>query len=76
MEKAHDQVIPWLGKHRVSFPQVGEWTFRARATTSCKTWCWVIQSVPKMMSTLSRPKITSVVLKVLLPNWIGTFQFS
>jgi hypothetical protein len=76
MEKAHDLVFPWLGRYKVSSPKVGEWISRALAATSSNTWCWVIQLVPKMKSMFSSPKIRSVVLKVLLPNWIGTLQFN
>jgi hypothetical protein len=68
MEKAHDRVLPWLVKYKVSLTKVGEWISRARIAIYSITWCWVIQSVPKMISTLSKPKIRSVVLKTLLPN--------
>jgi hypothetical protein len=68
IENTQDRVLPWLGKYKASSPKVGEWISRALAAISSRTWCWVIQSIPKMMSTLCRPKIRSVVLKTLLPN--------
>jgi hypothetical protein len=42
-----------------------------RFASSSTTWCWVIQSVPNMISTLSIPKMRRVVLHTLLPSWMG-----
>jgi hypothetical protein len=52
----------------MSSPQVGECISRARAAISSRTWCWVIQSVPKIMSTVSSPRIMRLVLNNLVPT--------
>jgi hypothetical protein len=72
MVRAQEWVQPWLGRYKVSSPQLGECISMALAATSIKAWCRVNQSVPKMMSTLSNPMIRRVVLNMLLPNFIST----
>jgi hypothetical protein len=71
LEKAQECVPHWLGRYKMSSPQVGESISRARAATSSRNWSRVIQSVSKKISMFSSPRIMMSVLNNLVPNFIG-----
>jgi hypothetical protein len=74
--RAHEIVHSRKGKYRVVAPWVGELISTPREGRSKVTPCRVIQSTPKIISMPSSANRIKSVLKILLPNLIGTFLMS
>ena len=53
-------------------PYFDEFIFTVHEEISSMTWCWVIQSIPRIISMPSSARRIRSVLMIMLPNLIGT----